>query len=128
MKMTTMDIRFSCHPDAHWVEEDDCNSQEDDEGVSKVAEGEELNIEDINDLSDEDDNDQYTSENCRQTLAKFQAIARKLKKSPNSKELFGEICESHSIETPHRIPQDVRTRWNSTFLQLTSVNRFQKAM
>ncbi|KAA1112328.1 hypothetical protein PGTUg99_016436 [Puccinia graminis f. sp. tritici] len=59
-----MDIRFSCHPDAHWVEEDDCNSQEDDEGVSKVAEGEELNIDDINDLSDEDDNDQYTSENC----------------------------------------------------------------
>ncbi|KAA1120926.1 hypothetical protein PGTUg99_019589 [Puccinia graminis f. sp. tritici] len=58
------------HPDSHWVKEDDCNSQEDDEGVSKVAEGEELNIKDINDLSDEDNNDQYTLENCRQTLAK----------------------------------------------------------
>ncbi|KNE94911.1 hypothetical protein PSTG_11808 [Puccinia striiformis f. sp. tritici PST-78] len=51
-----------------------------------------------------------------------------MKKSPNSKELFADICQSHSIKSPHRIPQDVRTRWNSTFLQLTGVNRCRKAI
>ncbi|KAA1125680.1 hypothetical protein PGTUg99_021388 [Puccinia graminis f. sp. tritici] len=116
------------HPDFESVEDEDFNSDEDDEGVTKVGEGEELDIEDINDLSEEEENDQYTAQNCRQTLAKFRAIARKLKKSPNSRDLFADICEAHSIQSPHRIAQDVQTRWNSTFLQLTGVNWCQKAM
>ncbi|KAI7961171.1 hypothetical protein MJO28_001660 [Puccinia striiformis f. sp. tritici] len=109
-------------------EEEDLDLEEDDKGVSKVAETEELDIEDINNLSDEEEDNQYTSQPCRQSLAKFQVIARKLKKLPNSKKLFADICEEHTIQTPHRIPQDVQTRWNSTFLQLPSVSCCQSAM
>ncbi|KNF06518.1 hypothetical protein PSTG_00394 [Puccinia striiformis f. sp. tritici PST-78] len=109
-------------------EEEDLDLEEDDKGVSKVAETEELDIEDINNLSDEEEDNQYTSQPCRQSLAKFQVIARKLKKLPNSKKLFADICEEHTIQTPHRIPQDVQTRWNSTFLQLPSVSCCQSAI
>jgi hypothetical protein len=108
-----------------------------------------LDIKDINNLSEEEEKDKYTSQNCWQTLAKvsnkafiswlektqftlicpqFQAIASKLKKSPSSRDLFADICEAHSIQSPHQIAQDVQTRWNSTFLQLTGVNWCQKAM
>ncbi|KNE96078.1 hypothetical protein PSTG_10650 [Puccinia striiformis f. sp. tritici PST-78] len=89
----------------------------------------ELTLDDINDLSDEDeDNDLYTTAMCRQTLAKFRAIARKLRKSSNSKIEFVELCREMECKKPHSIVQDVRTRWNSTLDQLVSIVRCNKAI
>ncbi|KAA1131067.1 hypothetical protein PGTUg99_030313 [Puccinia graminis f. sp. tritici] len=88
----------------------------------------ELENDDVNELSDKDENDRYTSESCKTTLAKFRAIAQKLTKSPNSKSLFVEICREKGCSRPHNIEQDVRTRWNSTLAQLTSIRRCSAAM
>jgi hypothetical protein len=46
------------HPDLELVK------NKDDEGVTKVAKGEELDIKDINNLSEEEEKDKYTSQNC----------------------------------------------------------------
>ncbi|OAV99292.1 hypothetical protein PTTG_25340 [Puccinia triticina 1-1 BBBD Race 1] len=89
----------------------------------------ELTLEDLNDLSDEDeDSDIYTTEICRETLAKFRAIARKLCKSPNSKIQFAELCKDMGCESPHSIVQDVCTRWNSTLDQSVGIVRCKKAI
>ncbi|KNE93176.1 hypothetical protein PSTG_13428 [Puccinia striiformis f. sp. tritici PST-78] len=62
---------------------DDVDDSEDDTSENIETE---LSIEDIHDLSDEDEEqDTYTSVSCKETLPKFHAIARKLRKSPNSK-------------------------------------------
>ncbi|PLW17841.1 hypothetical protein PCANC_15561 [Puccinia coronata f. sp. avenae] len=88
-----------------------------------------LTLEDINDLSDEDEeNNLYTSSLCKQTLAKFCTIARKLHKSPNSKMDFFELCQELKCKKPHNIVQDVRTRWNSTFMQLVGIVCCEKAV
>ncbi|OAV98925.1 hypothetical protein PTTG_09403 [Puccinia triticina 1-1 BBBD Race 1] len=55
-------------------------------------------------------------------------ISQKLKKSPNSKALFIELCQEHECLKPHNIPQDVRTRWNATLLQLESIIRCLEAI
>ncbi|KNF05018.1 hypothetical protein PSTG_02073 [Puccinia striiformis f. sp. tritici PST-78] len=65
---------------------------------------------------------------CQQTLAKFRAIARKLRKSPNSKLEFVELCKEMGCDKPHSIVQDVHTRWNSTLDQLVSIVRCNKAI
>ncbi|KNE92344.1 hypothetical protein PSTG_14244 [Puccinia striiformis f. sp. tritici PST-78] len=88
----------------------------------------ELETDDINDLSDEGENDVYTSKSCKQTLGKFRAIARKLNKSPNSKGLFVDICREKNCLKPHTVERDERTRWNSTLVQLTSIRRCSKAI
>ncbi|KNF00528.1 hypothetical protein PSTG_06220 [Puccinia striiformis f. sp. tritici PST-78] len=89
----------------------------------------ELEDEDVNDLSDEDDDyDQYTSDSCKKTLAKFRAIARKLNKSPNSKAHFVEICQDLECLRPHNIARDVCMRWNSTLTQLFSIVRCSPAI
>ncbi|OAV93496.1 hypothetical protein PTTG_27292 [Puccinia triticina 1-1 BBBD Race 1] len=88
----------------------------------------ELENEDINDLSDEDKCDAYTSQSCKKTLAKFRAIALKLKKLPNSKALFVEICQEENCTKPHSVERDVRTRWNSTLVQLTSIQQCSPAI
>ncbi|KAA1133172.1 hypothetical protein PGTUg99_023747 [Puccinia graminis f. sp. tritici] len=88
----------------------------------------ELEVDDISNLSDEEDNDRYTSQSCKESLAKFHAIARKLNKSPNSKALFAELCGDHECSRPHNIPRDVRTRWNSTLAQLSSILRCSAAI
>ncbi|KAH9464967.1 hypothetical protein Pst134EB_004464 [Puccinia striiformis f. sp. tritici] len=88
----------------------------------------ELETEDVNELSDEEDDDKYTSLLCKATLAKFRSIARKLNKSPNSKALFVKICQDERCLKPHNVERDVRTRWNSTWVQLCSIKRCSKAM
>ncbi|KAH9448088.1 hypothetical protein Pst134EB_022075 [Puccinia striiformis f. sp. tritici] len=100
-----------------------------------------LDMENVEELSNEEEDDGYTSESCRRTLAKvsslgvhalrendtdtdlcqFRAIARKLNKSPNSKTLFVDICRERGCAKPHSIGRNVRTRWNSTLLQLSSI-------
>ncbi|KNE87539.1 hypothetical protein PSTG_19076, partial [Puccinia striiformis f. sp. tritici PST-78] len=100
---------------------------------TEVTDGElkpndELTLQDIQDLEEEDDNDAYTTGSCRQTLAKFRAIATKLKKSPNSKAKFLDLCQENECEKPHNIERDVPTRWNSTYKQIASVVRCEKAL
>ncbi|KNE96537.1 hypothetical protein PSTG_10242 [Puccinia striiformis f. sp. tritici PST-78] len=58
----------------------------------------------------------------------FRAVARKLRKSPNSKSEFVELCKEMGCDKPHSIVQDVRTRWNSTLDQLVSIIRCEKAI
>ncbi|KNF02054.1 hypothetical protein PSTG_04872 [Puccinia striiformis f. sp. tritici PST-78] len=79
-------------------------------------------------MSGEGEDDQYTTQSCRESLAKFRAIARKLNKSPNAKALFKHICCDHECRRPHNINRDVRTRWNSTLEQLTSILRCSAAI
>ncbi|KNE89255.1 hypothetical protein PSTG_17288 [Puccinia striiformis f. sp. tritici PST-78] len=83
----------------------------------------ELENDDVNELSDEEETDRYTSESCKKTLAKFRAIARKLNKSPNFKSLFVQICREKACSRPYNVERDVRTRWNSTLGQLTGICR-----
>ncbi|PLW33750.1 hypothetical protein PCANC_16279 [Puccinia coronata f. sp. avenae] len=87
-----------------------------------------LEINDVVELSDEDDDVRYTSQLCQETLAKFQLIGRKLNKSPNSKSLFVQICKDMKCSKPHTVKRDVRTQWNSTLVQLSSILRCSKAM
>ncbi|KAH9454337.1 hypothetical protein Pst134EB_014429 [Puccinia striiformis f. sp. tritici] len=87
-----------------------------------------LDIKDVEELSNEEEDDVYTSESCRRTLAKFRAIARKLNKSPNSKTLFADICRERGCVKRHSIGRNVRTQWNSTLLQLKSILRCSDAI
>ncbi|KAH9457341.1 hypothetical protein Pst134EA_021224 [Puccinia striiformis f. sp. tritici] len=59
---------------------------------------ESLNKSDIENGSNEDEGDCYTSDSCKQTLAKFRRIAKKLRYSPNSKAKFIEICLENGCE------------------------------
>ncbi|OAV93114.1 hypothetical protein PTTG_27398 [Puccinia triticina 1-1 BBBD Race 1] len=97
--------------DTEAEEESLCASDDDD----SLSEG------NIKRASEEDNGDNYTTDSCKITLAKFRAIAKKLRFSPNSKAKFVEICEDKECETPHSVESDVRTRWNSTFSQLQSI-------
>ncbi|PLW31893.1 hypothetical protein PCANC_22756 [Puccinia coronata f. sp. avenae] len=83
---------------------------------------------DVNELSDKDKNNQYTFKSCKTTLAKFRAIDQKLNKSPNSELLFVEICREKGCSRPYNIKQDVRSRWNSTLAQLTSIRQCSAAI
>ncbi|OAV91103.1 hypothetical protein PTTG_28064 [Puccinia triticina 1-1 BBBD Race 1] len=82
----------------------------------------------IDQASEEDEGDSYTTDSCKQTLAKFRRIAKKLRFSPNSKAEFVEICQEKQCETPHNVERDVRTRWNSTFYQIKSIVRCEAAV
>ncbi|KNE91088.1 hypothetical protein PSTG_15484 [Puccinia striiformis f. sp. tritici PST-78] len=107
-------------------EPDDVEDSEDDGNETQETE---LLAEDIVDLSDEDEEeDAYTSASCKHTLPKFHAIARKLRKSPNSKAEFLLLCEEQECTKPHNIKRDVRTRWNSTYFQLEGIIRCEKAI
>ncbi|KAI7942845.1 hypothetical protein MJO29_012689 [Puccinia striiformis f. sp. tritici] len=70
-----------------------------------------LETDNIVDFSDEEDDDRwrYSSQSGKDTLAKFQSIARKLNKSPNSKALFVDICREKGCLKPHNVKRDVRT-------------------
>ncbi|KAI7935549.1 hypothetical protein MJO28_016420 [Puccinia striiformis f. sp. tritici] len=88
-----------------------------------------LGEEDIEHGSDKDkEGNRYTSKSCKETLAKFCAIAKKLRFSPNSKAEFVDICRKKGCLTPHNIERDVRTRWNSTHAQLKSAIRCEPAI
>ncbi|KAA1133987.1 hypothetical protein PGTUg99_050283 [Puccinia graminis f. sp. tritici] len=110
-------------------EEADLDGYEsEDDGIAEFSDTE-LSTEDIKDLSDEDEEkDSYTSLSCKQSLPKFRAVARKLRKSPNSKAHFVELCIETECSKPHNIMRDVRTRWNSTFTQLEGIIRCEKAI
>ncbi|EHS64655.1 uncharacterized protein PGTG_21006 [Puccinia graminis f. sp. tritici CRL 75-36-700-3] len=101
------------------------NDNEDDDAplASNLIGDDEVELEDdhLNDLSDEGEEDQYTTQSCKESLSKFRAISRKLNKSPNSKALFKEICGDLECSTPHNITRDVCTRWNLTFEQLSGI-------
>ncbi|KAH9452703.1 hypothetical protein Pst134EB_016656 [Puccinia striiformis f. sp. tritici] len=107
--------------------EDECSS-EDEDGIEPSYEDADLSEADIDNASDEDENDRYTSTSCRETLAKFRAIAKKLRYSPNSKAEFIDICQERGCATPHTVERDVRTRWNSTGTQLKSILRCEAAI
>ncbi|KNE97554.1 hypothetical protein PSTG_09105 [Puccinia striiformis f. sp. tritici PST-78] len=51
----------------------------------------------------------------------FWAISRKLNQSPNSKAHFVKLCHDHECLKPHNVQRNVRTRWNSTLVQLTGI-------
>ncbi|KAI9613550.1 hypothetical protein H4Q26_010157 [Puccinia striiformis f. sp. tritici PST-130] len=75
----------------------------------KLEAKEELTLDDIHNLEEEDDEDIYTT---------FCAIATKLRKSPNSKAKFVNVCGETKCNMPHNIECDVPTRWNSTYKQM----------
>ncbi|KAI9608170.1 hypothetical protein KEM48_003438 [Puccinia striiformis f. sp. tritici PST-130] len=82
----------------------------------ELAADNELTLEDLQDLEDEaEDHD-------------FRAITSKLKKSPNSKARFIEVCQDSQCQKPHNIERDVPTRWNSTYKQLASIVRCEDAL
>ncbi|OAV87314.1 hypothetical protein PTTG_29479 [Puccinia triticina 1-1 BBBD Race 1] len=83
---------------------------------------------DIENASEEDEGDDYTTDSCKLTLAKFCRIAKKLRFSPNSKAEFVEICREKECNTPHIVERDVCTRWNSTFYQMKSIVRCEAAV
>ncbi|KNF02575.1 hypothetical protein PSTG_04174 [Puccinia striiformis f. sp. tritici PST-78] len=91
-------------------------------------ETESLTLDNIENASDEDESDAYTTSGCKETLAKFRAIAKKLRYSPNSKAEFRKVCRKKGCRTPHTIERDVRTRWNSTNAQLISIIRCEEAI
>ncbi|KAH9441414.1 hypothetical protein Pst134EB_030079 [Puccinia striiformis f. sp. tritici] len=92
--------------------------------VSNLINDNEIELEDdnLNEMSDEGEDDQYTTQSCRESSQ------RKLNKSPNAKALFKDICCNHKCRRPHNISRDVRTRWNSTLEQLTSILRCSAAI
>ncbi|OAV95607.1 hypothetical protein PTTG_26606 [Puccinia triticina 1-1 BBBD Race 1] len=94
----------------------------------ELAVEDKITLADIEDLEDKKDDDVYTSDSCRRSLAKFCAIATKLRKSPNSKAKFTEHCQGNQCKKPHNVERDVPTRWNSTYLQLLSIVRCEKAI
>ncbi|KAH9463445.1 hypothetical protein Pst134EA_015529 [Puccinia striiformis f. sp. tritici] len=112
----------------HTREEDEDNDADETQLMGKMVMGGITNIDevelvthDIVDFSNEEDDDQYSSQSCKDTLAKFRSIARKLNKSPNSKASFVDICRDKRCLKPHNVERDVRTQWNSTFVQLSGI-------
>ncbi|KNF04894.1 hypothetical protein PSTG_01951 [Puccinia striiformis f. sp. tritici PST-78] len=91
-------------------------------------ETESLTLDDIENASNEDESDAYTTSGCKETLAKFRAIAKKLRYSPNSKAEFRKVCHKKGCRTPHTIERDVRTQWNSMNAQLISIIRCEEAI
>ncbi|PLW55327.1 hypothetical protein PCANC_02371 [Puccinia coronata f. sp. avenae] len=95
---------------------EESNEESDNEGVddetlaTNLVDGEGIELEenDVNDLSDEDKDNCYTSDSCRQTLAK--------------------LCQEKKCLTSHNVERDVTTRWNSTLMQLTSIVRCSEAI
>ncbi|KAA1104156.1 hypothetical protein PGT21_012411 [Puccinia graminis f. sp. tritici] len=109
-------------------DEEDNHTEPDGNDDPELAYDDDLTLDNLEDLEREDSTDNYTSDSCRQTLAKFRRIAMKLQKSPNSKAKFIEICEEAQCKKPHTIELDVPTRWNLTYLQLSSIVRCEEAI
>ncbi|OAV91383.1 hypothetical protein PTTG_27972 [Puccinia triticina 1-1 BBBD Race 1] len=116
----TLQIKSKCKKDdSTLIQDEDTEAEE--ESLCASDDDDSLSEGDIERASEEDDDDNYTTDSCKITLAKFRAITKKLRFSPNSKAKFVEICEDKECETPHSVERDVRTRWNSTFSQLQSI-------
>ncbi|KAA1138539.1 hypothetical protein PGTUg99_027227 [Puccinia graminis f. sp. tritici] len=134
-------------------EKDDSDLDDDEDNITapegnddpELAVDDDLTLADLEGVEPEDSKDNYTSDSCRQSLAKtipgpeyvegflsssfhktfsltqFRRIAMKLRKSPNSKAKFMKICQEAQCKKPHNIERDVPTRWNSTYMQLSSI-------
>ncbi|KNE88707.1 hypothetical protein PSTG_17875, partial [Puccinia striiformis f. sp. tritici PST-78] len=78
-------------------DDDDTGNDHRDTVASNLIDVDEIELEDddLNEMSDEGEDNRYTTESCKASLAKFRAIARKLNKSPNSKARFKELCQDH---------------------------------
>ncbi|KNF05266.1 hypothetical protein PSTG_01480 [Puccinia striiformis f. sp. tritici PST-78] len=120
--------KFDDKEDSSESEDEEESADEPNVPNGQLDADDELTLEDIHDLEDEDDEDVYTSLSCRHTLAKFRAIATKLRKSPNSKAKFVKLCEETKCNKPHNIECDFLTRWNSTYKQVASIVRCEKAI
>ncbi|PLW42696.1 hypothetical protein PCANC_07905 [Puccinia coronata f. sp. avenae] len=84
------------------------NEADADEFTEESNEESENEGNDVNDLSNEEEDDCYTSDSCRQTLAK--------------------LCQEKKCLTPHNVERDVTTRWNSALMQLTSIVQCSEAI
>ncbi|KAA1112630.1 hypothetical protein PGT21_004123 [Puccinia graminis f. sp. tritici] len=109
-------------------DDEDNDTEPDGNDDPELAIDNDLTLDNLEDLEREDSKDTYTSDTFRQTLAKCHRIAMKLWKSPNSKAKFIEICEEAQCKKPHTIECDVPTRWNSTYLQLSSIVQCEEAI
>ncbi|OAV93432.1 hypothetical protein PTTG_27345 [Puccinia triticina 1-1 BBBD Race 1] len=84
------------------------SDDEDDESKDEVVEQNKdddalsLSLDDIDNASDEKEFDTYTTAGCKQTLAQFCAIAKKLRYSPNSRIEFMQLCRKKGCKTPHQ--------------------------
>ncbi|KNE98717.1 hypothetical protein PSTG_08086 [Puccinia striiformis f. sp. tritici PST-78] len=58
----------------------------------------------------DEEQDQYTSGSCKQTLAKIRAIAKKLRYSPNVNTEFVDCCVAKGCKKPHNISRDCHKR------------------
>ncbi|EUC55039.1 hAT family dimerization protein [Rhizoctonia solani AG-3 Rhs1AP] len=65
---------------------------------------------------------------ARKALYKIAWLARKLRFSPQFRQLFRETCEELDAPTPHNIQRDVVTRWNSTQCMLEGAVRLEGAI
>ncbi|KNF02622.1 hypothetical protein PSTG_04218 [Puccinia striiformis f. sp. tritici PST-78] len=101
--------------------EEDVVSQDKGHHGELNAEGE-LSLGDIHDLEEEDKEDVYTTASCCHTLAKFRAIATKLRQSPNSTAKLVKLCEENKCGKPHNVECDVPSRLNSTYKQVASIS------
>ncbi|KAA1134965.1 hypothetical protein PGTUg99_017392 [Puccinia graminis f. sp. tritici] len=128
MKKKMQRNKYNCANESSLFHEDVDESDNESIAQNDQEETESLSLDDIENASDEGDSDAYTTEGCKQTLAKFRAVAKRLRYSPNSKDQFCQICRDKGCATPHTIKQDVRTRWNSTHSQLISIIRCEDAM
>ncbi|PLW51656.1 hypothetical protein PCASD_00533 [Puccinia coronata f. sp. avenae] len=70
---------------------------------------ESLSLGNIENMSDEGESNTYTTDGCREILAKFCVIAKKLRYSPNSKIEFVQICREKECPTTHTIERDQKT-------------------
>ncbi|OAV87156.1 hypothetical protein PTTG_29546 [Puccinia triticina 1-1 BBBD Race 1] len=112
-------IRLACGKVAAKPSDED-SSDVDSIHNAKNDNSESLSEEDIENGSDEDEEDLYTTKLCKQT--------KKLRFSPNSQAEFVKICQEKGCDTPHSIEIDVRTRLNSTNAQLKSIIRCEAAI
>jgi hypothetical protein len=76
----------------------------------------------------ENTTDKFTTKGCITSLWKFKRIAKLMRYSVSAMKAFKTTCLNEQEKQPHTIPRDVRTRWNSTYLQLESIVRLEKAL
>ncbi|OAV93878.1 hypothetical protein PTTG_27195 [Puccinia triticina 1-1 BBBD Race 1] len=119
---------FQAKEDATYCSENDDESKAGLYDPKDPDEFELLGMDDINHPSNKEEDDQYTTKGCRNSLAKFCVIAKKLKYLPNSKAEFVDICRENGCDTPHNVEWDVRTQWNSTLVQINSIVQCEAAI
>ncbi|KAL4378159.1 hypothetical protein GQ457_02G042620 [Hibiscus cannabinus] len=69
----------------------------------------------------------YGLKECDRSVLKMRAAARYVRSSPARLQRFKACVQQEKIDSKSLVCLDVETRWNSTFLMLESVLKFQKA-